>query len=426
MGTHRNPSPIVDGSSGDDACKSYVNYKRDVQLLKEMGVKVYRFSLSWPRILPDGTPNSINWKGVEYYNNLIYDLLSNGIEPFVTLYHWDLPQALQEKGGWMNEDITDWFVDYAKVCFYLFGDKVKYWLTFNEPKEFLGQGYQRATMAPGLKDLNIYAGAHYMLKAHAKSWKLYNEQFRQSQKGMVGITLNCDMMIPLTDKEEDIEAAERGMQFELGWFASPIYSSTGDYPSVMREIIDRKSKEQGLPESLLPYFTEEEIQEIKGSSDFFGLNHYTTQLINNAGGENMGDYHGQKDESWPHSGSDWLQAYPEGFRLLVNWIKDHYNNPPLYVTENGWSDNTGTLQDSSRVNYFKTYLTELQKAIEIDKCDVKGYMAWSLMDNFEWARGYTERFGIHQVDFDDPNRKRTPKDSANYLQQVFKENRIPS
>jgi len=431
--THQDPSPIVDGSTGDVACDSYHNWKEDVQLLHKMNVTAYRFSISWPRVLPDG--ENVNQAGIDYYNNLIDELVKYNIQPMVTLYHWDLPQHLQEIGGWDTPDIIEYYAKYSKVCFKNFGDRVKLWITLNEPWCSTVLGHGTGDMAPGAKDPGflVYRVAHNLIQSHAAAWHVYDQGYRKEQQGKIGVTLNCDFKYPKDpESEADKAAVERAIQFFLGWFAHPIYHADGDYPPVMREYVDRKSKEQGLDESRLPTFTDEQREWVKGTSDFFGLNHYTTQIVESVetGGDpnyfNDKDAVETQDPEWEASGSSWLKMVPWGIRGILNWIQNEYGGKhDIYVTENGWSDNDGNLDDERRAYFYTHYINNALKAIDLDGVNLKGYTAWSLMDNMEWARGYTEKFGMHAVDMEDPARKRTAKLSAATFSQIIKENGFP-
>ncbi|XP_045173370.2 lactase/phlorizin hydrolase-like [Mercenaria mercenaria] len=420
------------GQTGDVACDSYHKYRQDVQNIKKLGVSHYRFSIAWSRVLPDGRSTSLNQAGVDYYNNLIDELLANGITPMVTLYHWDLPQALQEIGGFENDTIVDYFNDYAQVCFEQFGDRVPLWLTFNEAFVVSWLGYGIGVFAPGINSPGdgVYRVAHNIIRSHVKAYHTYDKLFRHKYHGKVGITLDCDWKEPITAWGMDHYAAERALQFKLGWFANPIYGN-GDYPAVMRHVVDKRSREEGRNESRLPVFTEEEIKMNSGSYDFFGLNHYTTQYVRHNPDNRRENYEGDQDlytktdDCWPGSKAGWLKVNPWGLRSLLRWIRDRYNNPPLYVTENGFGDD-GEIQDTGRVDYYRSYTNEMLKAIRLDNCNVKGYMAWSLMDNLEWTSGYTIKFGLYNVNFTDPDRPRTPKDSARFYTQLVKDNGFPS
>ncbi|XP_021353931.1 lactase-phlorizin hydrolase-like, partial [Mizuhopecten yessoensis] len=423
----------VDSSdTGDVACDSYHKYMDDVQLLKDMKVTHYRFSLSWPRILPDGTTRSVNQLGLDYYNQLIDALLDAGITPMVTLYHWDLPQALQDRGGgWLNASIADVFADYARLAYQKFGDRVKTWITLNEPWVVSVQGYGQGIKAPGIVSPGdkVYIAAHNLIRAHGKAYRLYEKEFKNTQQGKVGITCNCDWEVPKSESvPSDRDAAERALQFHFGWFVNPVLNN-GDYPDVMKWQIGNKSVIQKLKHSRLPEFTQEETRYLKGATDFLGLNFYTSNLAENyVDPATPRDYYGDmdiklsKDPSWLGSGSSWLTVTPFGIRRMLNWIKDHYGDVPVFITENGISDRNGSLSDDHRIFYYKHYINEVLKAIRLDHVDVRGYTAWSLMDNFEWSRGYSERFGLHYVDFTDPARPRTPKASAHYYRHIIQNN----
>ncbi|CAL8137063.1 unnamed protein product [Orchesella dallaii] len=429
--THRVPSPIKDNSTGNVACDSYHKYLEDVELLKNTGVNFYRFSISWSRIQPDGTNRTFNQAGIDYYNNLINALIANGIEPMVTLYHWDLPQALQEVGGWPNETIVQHFENYARVAYSYFGDRVKQWITFNEAYVTCQQGYGDASHAPGIASpIESYACAHNILKSHALAYRLYEREFKERQQGMCGITIDSEWFEPEDPSNPDhVEAAERAQRFKHGWYAFPVFF--GDYPSVMRELIDLKSASEGLLESRLPTFDAYWSQQLNGSWDFLGLNHYSTELVvpeNRTDPGFFGDQNTRTYQSvdWPGSASSWLKVVPWGFRKLLNWIKNTYGNPLLLVTENGFSDTDAEgVNDQGRINYYRDYTNNMLKAINLDGCNIKKYTAWSLMDNFEWANGYTERFGVHFVNFTDPARPRTPKNSQRFLKQLFADNGFP-
>jgi len=422
---------IKDGSSGDVACDSYHNYKEDVALMKAMGMTSYRFSISWSRILPQGTADNKNELGIKYYHDLIDELLANEIVPAVTLYHWDLPQALQDKGGWLVPEVADWFEEYARVCFEEFGGDVKFWITLNEPKETSLQGHGSGDMAPGITGMgtNVYIAAHNQIRAHAKAYKLYHDVFAEGQGGQIGITLNIDWFEPLDpSKPEDLEASETLMNFNLGWYAHAILVD-GKYPEVMRQKIDEKSAAQGYDESRLPSFTEEESLMIKGSSDFLGMNFYTARVafpepapIEDVSFYSDPDVSNYQDIDWYGSGSSWLKVCPWGIRRALNWASEQYGHPDIYITENGFSDRLGNLDDLQRIYYYKHYLNQVLKAIKLDGVSVKGYYAWSLLDNFEWAMGYTEHFGLHQVNMTSAARERTPKESSRFLSRLVAEN----
>ncbi|XP_063932804.1 myrosinase 1-like [Zophobas morio] len=424
--THQ-PDHVANNATGDVACDSYHKYMDDVEMLTNLGVNYYRFSLSWSRILPTGYSNEINEAGVTYYKSFISALKENGIEPFVTLYHWDLPQPLQEIGGWPNPLLEDIFAEYARTAFTLFGDDVKNWMTFNEPKQTCLAGYGLGSAAPGISASGIgeYECAYTVVKAHAKAYHIYDEEFRPTQNGRVSIVLDASWAEPASDSDEDKEAAERLLQFDHGLYAHPIYHPDGNFPQVMIDRIADRSEKEGFPTSRLPELSTEEIEYIRGTFDFLCLNSYTTNMVKWTNDYEIGapGYYSDlsvstyQDPSWNNSASGWLKVVPWGMRKLLNWVDQTYNHPEIVITENGFSDD-GRLDDPDRINYYAEYLTSVLEAIFEDGVNVTGYTAWSLMDNFEWNSGYTEKFGIYQVDFEDPDRTRTIKSSGEYYKSI--------
>ncbi|KAH8101880.1 intracellular family 1 beta glucosidase [Cristinia sonorae] len=417
------PGKIGDGSNGDVATDSYHLWKEDISLLEAYGVKSYRFSIAWTRIIPKGgRGDPVNEAGLKHYRKILEELISRGIIPFVTLYHWDLPQALHDRyGGWLNKaEIIQDFVNYAKVCFDAFGDIVENWITFNEPWIISTLGYNVGVFAPGHKgNTDSWIAGHNLLLAHGHTVKLYRDEFQSWQKGTIGITLDAHWLLPYDDTQASKDAAIRGLDFKLGRFADPIYR--GYYPESLKRIVGDR----------LPAFTEEEIALVHGSSDFFGLNTYTTHLAMDGGNdENMGfvkTTHTKPDGSQlgSQSAAPWLQTYPPGFRSLLNYLWKTYEKP-IYVTENGFpvkGENDipveDAVHDTDRVEYFAGYTNALLEAVTQDGVDVRGYFGWSLLDNFEWADGYRIRFGVTHVDF--KTQKRTPKESAAFLTKFFKD-----
>ncbi|CAH1251843.1 LCT [Branchiostoma lanceolatum] len=433
---------VYNQDTGDVACDSYHKYPEDVALMKQMGLKYYRFSISWPRIFPTGEQqDGVNQDGVDYYNRLIDELIVNDIQPMVTLFHWDLPQVLQDRyGGFLNNHtnttvIHDLFGDYARFLYQNYGDRVKYWITFNEPWITAWLGYGIGNFAPQHNEPaeGQYKAAHNIILSHAKAYHIYDDEFRAAQGGQVGITLNCDWGTPKTPADAD--AALRYVQFFLGWFAHPIYKN-GDYPEVMKTTMARKAQEEGRTTSRLPEFTPEQKLSISGTGDFFGLNHYTTVEVTDACCtpiENP-NYDTDKDvgtghaPDWPRAASSWLYVVPWGIRNLLGFIKEEYGDPEIYVTENGRSDHDqdpAIMMDMERICYYMMYTNEVMKASNMDNVKVKAYTAWSLLDNFEWLSGYSERFGLHYVDFNDPTRTRYPKASSVFFKQLVRNNGYP-
>ncbi|KAJ8963365.1 hypothetical protein NQ318_018838 [Aromia moschata] len=424
--THAHPDLVADHTNGDVACDSYHKYKEDVALLKDLGVQHYRLSISWSRVAPTGQASLVNQPGLTYYRNLLQELRDNNIEPMVTLYHWDLPQALQDQGGWLNDSIVDRFGDYARLAFDIFGDNVQYWFTFNEPKQTCLLGYEYGAMAPGIKEPGIssYKCVHNVLRAHAKAWHIYDEEFRATQNGKLGIVIDSNWFEPGSDSEEDQTAAETKRQFVFGWFANAIFN--GDYPEVMKTRIAERSAKEGFSASRLPEFTDEEIAYIKGTHDFLGVNFYTSSLVNATSEPAIDTPSWDKDggvleyvsPDWPSSASSWLKVTPWGIRKQLNWVSQTYGSPDIVITENGVSEDGSSLNDTIRVDYYRDYLSNLRDAID-DGVKVFGYTAWSLMDNFEWMQGYSEKFGLYSVDFTDPDRPRTPKASVEYFKKII-------
>ncbi|MEN0046583.1 MAG: GH1 family beta-glucosidase [Bacteroidota bacterium] len=420
------PSKVHNGDTGNIACDHYHRFEEDIALMKEMGVQAYRFSIAWTRIQPTGKGEP-NPEGIAFYSTLIDTLLKYDIEPWVTLYHWDLPLALQfEEDGWLGSKIEDYFAAYADICFAAFGDRVKNWITINEAWVVAMLGYGQGVFAPGrISNSEPYQAGHNLIKAHAKAVDVYRRKYQTEQKGRIGITNNCDWREPLTDSPEDKAAAERALEFFLAWFADPIYK--GHYPQSM---IDRVGER-------LPKFTEEELKLIKGSSDFFGLNHYTTMFAADAAGKlEVGSVYGNGglsedqdvnlsvDPEWKLTSMQWT-IVPWGCHKLLEWIDERYDHPEIVITENGCAFNDvikdGEVNDQNRVDFYEGYLSACHDAIQ-NGVNLTAYFAWSFMDNFEWASGYDKRFGLHYVDFE--TLERTPKASAKWFRKVIRENGV--
>lgn len=386
----------------------------------------YRFSISWARILPEGS--YINQAGIDYYNKLINELIDQSIEPMVTIYHWDLPQYLQDIGGWTNPLISNFYLHYVDVLFEKFGDRVKRWITFNEPYIFCKNGYGDGTHAPLINQpgLGEYLCGHHVLQSHAKAYHLYKTKYVERFNGQVGICLYGSFHYPLNDNV-NATLADQATNHMVGWFANPIFSQDGDYPQVMKANIQRNSQER--PWSRLPEFTEQEIADLKGSSDFFALNYYTSRYVRPKE-QYPEEYNWESDagvdllvdSTWPKAKSSFLYSVPGGLHDLLLWIKNNYNNPTVLITENGWSDD-GDIEDDARINYIADHLKAIASAIK-DGCNVKAYTVWSIIDNFEWLAGYTESFGIFKIDFSSPTRDRTAKKSSTYLKDVISSKKI--
>ncbi|KAJ8262072.1 hypothetical protein GJAV_G00161860 [Gymnothorax javanicus] len=426
---------VFENQNGDVTCNSYYLWEKDLCCIKQLGLTHYRLSLSWSRLLPDGTTRHINQKGINYYNKVINDLLASNVTPMVTLYHFDLPQALQDQGGWIWAGIADIFEAYAAFCFQTFGDRVKLWLTMNEPYICAKLGYEDGIFAPGLRDpgVSVYLVGHNMLRAHTKAWHAYDAVFRPEQKGLVSLALNSDWAEPMDPGcPLDVAATERYMAFMLGWFASPVFM-TGDYPATMRSQIEARSLALGFPKDRLPVFVEGEPK-VLGTADFFALNYYTSRkvkAVNSPSGtlSFKGDREAEEvlDPSWPVCGVPWMAVVPSGLRKLLKHIKDTCQEPSIYITENGFAQvGTVDMEDFQRSQFYLDTLSEVSRAISEDGVRVRGYFAWSLMDNFEWADGFSVRFGLFHVDFAHPQLTRILYCSGRDYAKIIKRNRPQS
>ncbi|XP_044746723.1 myrosinase 1-like [Coccinella septempunctata] len=415
--THNRSSFILDRSNGDVACDSYHKLDDDIAMLKHLGVDFYRFSISWTRILPTGRVNEgVNLDGVNYYRSLLMKLKKENIDAMVTIFHFDLPVGLQSENMFVNGSLNSLFVDYARLAFLLFGNEVKYWVTFNEPRGVCNDFLEQFSKQPGR---DSYTCAHNIIKCHAAVYRMYDEEFRDEYGGSVGIVLNTNWDEPATDKKADVDAAERKLIFEFSWFAHPIIY--GDYPELMKQRI----KQFTLPffSNRLPKFTEDEKLYIKGTADFLGINHYTSSYVSDQPNFDLFRTFEKDlgvlmtyDPEWKNTSLDWLKVTPFGMRKILNWTYTTYKIP-LIVTENGYVED-GILLDDERISYLESYWSGLLDAIYIDKVDVFGYSTWSLMDNWEWTSGYTQKFGLYYVNFSSPTRERIPKKSVAYYKKV--------
>ncbi|BBN02234.1 beta-glucosidase [Marchantia polymorpha subsp. ruderalis] len=420
------PGRILDGSTANVACDSYHKYQADVDLIHNIGYDAYRFSIAWSRIYPEGVGERPNQEGLDYYNRLIDSLLKSGIKPFITLCHFDLPQALVDKfGGWHGSEIVPAFAAYAETCFKSFGDRVRHWITINEPTIDLAfnAGVSAAMEA---NEVTRYKAGHNMILAHAHAAKIYREKYQGSSDGVIGISLDIQWFEPLTDSPEDIEASETALAFRGGWFLDPFFR--GEYPAAIR-------KTWGYS---LPSFTPEESRIVKGSADFLGVNYYTAYYVTSKpcdGFSNepafpvtmpssvyVGDTkNGVLIGAQTPTG---LRACPDGLARLLLFLKSKYGNPLIYITENGYSEKRNpemtleeSLQDGERTEFFRSHIRSLLEAHK-NGVNVRGYFAWTLMDNFEWLWGYGFLFGICYVDFQN-NQKRYLKESALWFKKFL-------
>ncbi|XP_063629934.1 myrosinase 1-like, partial [Cydia splendana] len=351
---------------GDVASDSYHNYKRDVEMLRELGVDVYRFSISWPRVLPEGFSNIKNEPGLQYYDNLIDELLKYNIQPMVTIYHFDLPKVLLDLGGWSNPYSVQWFEDYARMLFDRYASKVKYWTTMNQPTTVC-----EVEMKVRGNLLLDYVCAKNLLLAHARTYRMYEKEYKKIYGGSVGISTAVNWVEPVTNSTENVEAAEIYKEFTYGMYLDPIWSKNGDFPRLVKDRVAKKSKEQGFPRSRLPSLSKDEIELIKGSSDFLGLNHYTTYLTSPSKGSHPVPSFADDvsvdtttgREKWTQSRSAWLKSKPDGLYKVCLLLNKRYDYPLIFVTENGWSTDKG-LQAPRRNNNDDTPVKISQYASE--------------------------------------------------------------
>ncbi|XP_029458535.1 klotho [Rhinatrema bivittatum] len=387
--------------NGDVASNSYNNLDRDIEVLKSLKVSHYRFSISWARIFPNGMVSIPNELGLNYYSTLIQRLKEIGVEPIVTLYHWDLPQKLQaDYGGWVNESMLDIFKDYAEFCFRSFGKDVKHWITIDNPYAVAWHGYATGKLPPKIEGGKLlgYRAAHNLIKAHAKVWHLYNDYFRQNQRGQVSIALSSHWIKPQNLTEQDVTECQRSLDFVLGWFAKPIFID-GDYPQSMKNNLA----------ALLPEFTENEKKFVKGTADYFAFSFGPTLSFH------------LLDSDMKFKQVEYLNL-----RMVLSWINSEYNQPRIFIMENSWFGSISTKQEDAKYMYYlKQFIMEMLKAIRYDAVNVIGYTAWSLMDGFEWLRGYSIRRGLFYVDFASRNKRLMPKSSAIFYQRLIEKNGFP-
>ncbi|XP_045505553.1 myrosinase 1-like [Colias croceus] len=429
---HTNKDAIAGGATGDIAADSYHLWREDVQMAAQLGLDFYRFSISWPRILPSGLANNISAAGVAYYNNLIDELLLHGIKPVVTMYHWDLPMKLQDLGGWTNPLISDWFESYAAVLYSLYADRVKTWITINEPIVVCDFNYNGGNYAPGIKEPVIapYLCNKHLMIAHAKAYRLYEREYKHKYDGRISLANNALWIEPFK-VPRDIELAELGMEHMIGRYAHPVFSKEGGWPEKIEKHMLELSLKQGYNSSRLPPFTEEEKKFVQGTADFFGFNYYTARQIRPAkAGENGTWFIDGSPEldamlevppGATFGATDLIAILPRGLREMLQYLKKTYGDHEYLITENGypgWKD----MEDHVRIDFIRDHLEQLLIAIEEDNVTVSGYTYWSLLDNFEWVGGYGIRFGIYDVDFNDPKRTRTPRLSAKYYACVIDSN----
>ncbi len=402
------PGRTHNGETGDVACDHYRRYADDVALMRQLGLNAYRFSISWSRILPAGQ-GAVNPRGVAFYDRLVDALLERGIQPTVTLYHWDLPQALDDVGGWLNPDIADWFADYARVAFRALGDRVPLWATLNEPWVVADGGYLHGALAPGHRSLTEAPRvSHNLLRAHGKAVQAYRAEGRHQ----IGLVVNLEPKHPASSSSQDLAATRRADAYMNRQYLEPVLE--GAYPVELAEMFGEA----------WPVFPESDLRLIHQPIDFLGINYYTrgvtrhdeTALPTRAGTAR------QPDSVYTETG--W-EVYAPGLAETLLRVRELAGDLPLYVTENGAAfpdpphSKNGAMDDPLRVEYYRNQLRGALGAIR-QGVNLRGYFAWSLLDNYEWSLGYSKRFGIVHVDFE--TQRRTPKASARFYAEVARTN----
>lgn len=399
------PGRIRNGDTGDVACDHYRRYRDDLALMSNLGLTAYRFSIAWSRVMPQGR-GAVNAAGLDFYERLVDGLLERGIEPMATLYHWDLPAALDDRGGWLNPDIAHWFADYAQTMFRRLDGRVKLWATLNEPWVVTDAGYLHGVHAPGHRSpFEAPIASHHLLRAHGAAVRAY----RAEGKHRIGLVVNLEPKYAASQSAEDLAATARADAYMNRQYLDPVFF--GSYPAELREIFG----------AAWPEWSPEDFALLRERIDFLGVNYYTRGVTR------------CERTAWPlaaasvrqrqatYTETDW-EVYPQGLTDVLVWIKDRYGNPPVYVTENGAAFYDppviagDSLTDPLRVDYLCRHLRAL-RAARAAACNVQGYFAWSLLDNFEWSLGFSKRFGLVHVDFE--TQRRTPKASARFYSRVI-------
>lgn len=407
---------VYEGHTGEIACDHYGRFREDVSHMKEMGIKAYRFSIDWTRVLPEGT-GKVNEKGIAFYSNLIDELLRAGIEPYITLHHWELPYELYKKGGWMNEQSAQWFGEYAGLIAERFSDRVTYFFTLNEPQCLVGLGYLRGEHAPGLKApvRDTFLIAHNVLRAHGRAVQMIRQKAKRPVQ--IGYAPTGPMNYPASERAEDVEAArmsffsmpdESNWTWNVSWWSDPVL--LGKYP------------EEGLVkfERYLPHISDEDMRMISEPIDIYAQNIYNGNCI--CMGPDGRPMEVKRKEGFPRTATNW-PIVPECIYWGPKFLQERYHRP-IYITENGVScrdvlSMDGKVHDPERIDFVGRYLKELKRAVD-DGIDIRGYFLWTLLDNFEWNKGYSERFGLIYVDFE--TQERIWKDSAYWYREVIKTN----
>ena len=404
----RTPGKVLNGDNGDVACDHYHRFPQDVELMADIGLHTYRFSIAWPRIFPNGT-GQLNESGLDFYDRLVDKLLESNIEPYATLYHWDLPQALEDIGGWTNRSVVDAFANYADVISRTLGDRVHHWMTHNEPWCASLLSYELGVHAPGHHDFQkALAAAHHLLLSHGRAVPIIRANGDANTQ--VGIVLNQTWADPITDSPEDLAAARRRDGYFNRWFLDPVFK--GEYPADMVELYG---------DNVAPV-QPGDMAEISVPLDFLGVNFYNREVV---GAGEDGTVLGLRYEkpAGEYTSMEW-EVYPPSFYEVLTRIHRDYAPRAMFITENGCAYKDvvaadGQVYDPKRQSYFEGHFHSAHRAM-LDGVPLKGYFVWSLMDNFEWAWGYSERFGIVYVDFE--TQQRILKQSGHWYKQVIRDN----
>jgi beta-glucosidase len=403
----RTPGNVLGGATGDVACEHYLRYAEDVELMRQLGLRAYRFSISWPRVFPEGS-DRLNRRGLDFYGRLVDRLLEHEIEPIATLYHWDLPQALHDRGGWESRETAARFADYAATVYAALGDRVTSWITHNEPWVTAFLGYGTGSKAPGIRDWRTAVKvSHHLLLSHG----LAAQAMRAIRAdGQVGIALDFVPVTPATPAAADIAATRRMDGFRNRWFLDPV--ARGGYPA---DVVDELERRFGALDCILAG----DLETVAQPLDFLGVNFYTAQSVRDRLGAEPVDAEPLPAER-ETTAMGW-EIVPEALTSLLVRLKREYGDVPLYVTENGAAyddvlDGGTTVEDPARLAYLRTHVEALRRALEAG-VDVHGYFVWSLLDNFEWENGYSKRFGLVYVDF--PTQRRVLKSSALFYRDLI-------
>ncbi|HYF94721.1 MAG TPA: GH1 family beta-glucosidase [Symbiobacteriaceae bacterium] len=408
------PGRIADGSSGDVACDHYHRWEQDLDLITALGLTAYRFSIAWTRIQPAGT-GAVNPKGLDFYKRLIEGMHTRGITPSATLYHWDLPQALMDQGGWQNRDTAERFAEYGDIVFRALGDQVPFWCTINEPAEVAFCGHLWGVHPPAVQDWKqTLRAAHNTMLAHGQAVRAFRAAAPRG--AAIGIVLDMWPIYPRSKSAADVAAARRRNGMQNRWFADAVFK--GAYPADM--LAEYRKRYDPMD-----YVRPDDAAVIGEKIDWLGLNYYHPETAFEARSPFL-DF-GTVDAKEPMTTMKW-EVYPQGLYDVLTRMKQDWGDIPLYITENGAAYNdavseAGEVADPKRVEYYRGHLAACHKAIS-DGVNLKGYFAWSFLDNFEWSLGYTQKFGIVHVDT--KTQKRTPKQSARFLQDVARTNRLPA